>query len=314
MRYRVIHTTHYRYSRPVSAWFGEHHLLLRDTPSQDVLETSLEVDPTPDELRDRIDVHGNRAGFVALHRTHRRLRLTASSLVDVRAQELPADDPPWEQVRDAVAAATDMAGVEARGLVLDSPQVAAGDELRELATASFTPGRPVVEALADLTTRVNTDFTFDPTATTVTTPVEEVLAHRRGVCQDFAHLMIGALRSLALPARYVSGYLETDPPPGRPRLQGADASHAWLATYVPGHGWVDADPTNDVLVAERHVTVAWGRDYADVAPLKGVIYTSGPTDSLSVEVDVIRVDPLTGDPIDRTTPALAQQQQQQQQQ
>jgi transglutaminase-like putative cysteine protease len=299
MRYLVNHTTRYLYSEPVTASYGEHHLLARDTPWQHVRSIALEVTPTPDEQRERHDLYGNHVGYFALRTPHSRLEVTARSLVDVRAPGLPAEDRPWEDVRDVLRRATDDAGVTARALTLGSPQVQPSEELRELAAGSFTPGRGVVEAFTDLVRTIHDDFEFDPAATTVTTPVDEVMAKRAGVCQDFAHLLLGALRTLGLGARYVSGYLETEPPPGMPRLQGADASHAWAAVYVPGHGWVDGDPTNDQLVGERHVTVAWGRDYGDVAPLKGVIFTDGPTDELVVEVDVLRVDPETDLPYEQ---------------
>ena len=157
------------------------------------------------------------------------------------------------------------------------------------AAPSFPPGRPVVEAVTDLTTRIFTDFTFDPAFSDVSTPLAEVLDHRRGVCQDFAHLAIGCLRSVGLPARYVSGYIETEAPPGQPKLVGADASHAWCATYVPGWGWLDLDPTNDQVAPARHVTVAWGRDYRDVAPLRGVVVGPAAPQELAVAVDVSRL-------------------------
>jgi transglutaminase-like putative cysteine protease len=179
--------------------------------------------------------------------------------------------------------------VEARQFCLDSPLAASSLGLAEYGRASFRAGRPVLDALEDLAQRIYTDFAYTPGATSVTTSAEEVLVKRSGVCQDFAHLAIGCLRSLGMAARYVSGYLETDPPPGRPRMQGADVSHAWASLFVPEAGWVDVDPTNNQLVNDRYITTAWGRDYGDVPPLKGVIFTEGTSHDLEVVVDVIRL-------------------------
>lgn len=289
MRYRIVHRTHYAYAEPVTAAYGQHHLLPRTTPTQHVLEASVAIDPAPDDRRERTDVHGNRVEHYELLHPHHELAVTASSLVELTPPPVPVTAVAWD---DAVAQAHGDSGpgaIAARPFVLDSPQVAVTPDLRELATAAFPPGRPLVEAYEDLLRLVHDEFTFDPVATTVTTPLDVVLEQRAGVCQDFAHLVVGCLRSLRLPARYVSGYLETEPPPDQPRLQGADASHAWASLWVPGHGWLDGDPTNDQLVGTRHVTVAWGRDYGDVAPLQGVIFTGGPTTSLEVSVDVLRV-------------------------
>jgi transglutaminase-like putative cysteine protease len=174
-------------------------------------------------------------------------------------------------------------------LALDSSHAAASAALAEYAAPSFAPQRPLLAVLEDLVGRIHRDFAFNPESTTVATPLADVLAHRSGVCQDFAHLAIGCFRSMGLAARYVSGYLETTPPPGQTRLQGADRSHAWFSVYVPGCGWVDADPTNDQVPPQRHLAIAWGRDYADVTPLKGVIFGGG-THTLEVAVDVVRLD------------------------
>jgi transglutaminase-like putative cysteine protease len=177
----------------------------------------------------------------------------------------------------------------ARQFVLDSPCAVVVPGVRAFAAPSFPPGRRLDEAVADLSARIHHEFEFDPASTTIATPVAEVLAQRHGVCQDFAHLAIACLRAMGRPARYVSGYLETQPPPGQPRLQGADVSHAWFAAFMPGAGWVDFDPTNDVQPGDRHVTTAWGRDYADVTPLKGVIFGGG-AHTLEVAVDMVRLD------------------------
>lgn len=291
MRYRVVHRTHYDYAESVTTAWGEHHLLPRTTPTQHVLEASVAIDPAPDDRRERTDVHGNRVEHYGLFRDHTALTITASSLVEVQAPPTPVTDITWEQAVEEVRTDQSDGALAARAFVLDSPQVPTSPGLRALAEAELTPGRGLVDGYRALLHRLHDDFRFDPTATTVTTPLEEVLDRRAGVCQDLAHLLVGCLRSVGLPARYVSGYLETVPPAGQPRLQGADASHAWAALWVPGHGWLDGDPTNDQVVGDQHVTVAWGRDYGDVAPLTGVLVTDGPTRAMEVAVDVLRVEP-----------------------
>ena len=291
-RYRVTHRTSYRYEHVVTASYGLLHVLPRTLPQQTCESSELVIEPAPGEVRERTDFFGNRSAWFALHAPHRELRITATSVVD-RAPVLPtldADGPPWEEVRDGAGERD----IDAALHRLPSPRVRPGPALAAYATPSFPRGRPVIEGLRDLTHRIHADFAYRPGSTTVRSTVEEVLDRREGVCQDFAHVAIGCLRSLGLPARYVSGYLETFPPPGRPRLVGADQSHAWLAAYAPGVGWVDADPTNNRLVNDRYVTTAWGRDYSDVPPVRGVIYTDGPTKALEVTVDV---EPLPSDPL-----------------
>ena len=291
--YRVTHRTDYRYAEEVASSYGQAHLLPRDHARQRCRSSELAVEPQPEDLRERVDFFGNRAVHFAIHEPHTRLTVTSTSTVEVASDVAEAQllgDRPWEQVRDELRTATDPDSLDARAYLLDSPLVATSGRLRELAAPSFAPGRGLVDAAVDLSHRIHTDVEFRPGATDVSTTIDEVLDGRRGVCQDFAHLVIGALRSIGLPARYVSGYLETDPPPGRPRLQGADVSHAWASVHVPEVGWLDVDPTNDQLVGDRYVTTAWGRDYADVTPLKGVIFTDGETEELTVEVDVVRVD------------------------
>ncbi len=287
-RYRVVHRTTYRYERPVTESHGVFVLHPRDTATQTRHDGGLHVMPGPSDLHDHLDVYGNRTGYFAVHEPHTELVVTASNDVTVDAPALPTTSPAWEDIAREVESSTDPDLRQARQFLLASRSVRFDDTLRQYALESFTPGRPVLAAYEALVHRIHDEFEFDPVATDVTTPVDEVLANRAGVCQDFAHLAIGCLRSLGLPARYVSGYLETDPPPGQPKLQGADASHAWLSLGVPGIGWIDADPTNRQFLSDRHVTVAWGRDYTDVTPLKGVIYTDGGTDELLVEVDVHR--------------------------
>jgi len=217
---------------------------------------------------------------------HKRLTVRARSQVAVGATRLPQPSatPPWEAALDRPALP-----VEAIDCMFDSPLIKASAELATYARPSFPPGRPLLEAIVELTQRIHEDFRFDPKATTVATPITEVFRSRRGVCQDFARLQIACLRSLGLAAHYVSGYLETVPPPNQSRLLGADASHAWLAVYCPEIGWIDIDPTNNLLPAGTHVTLAWGRDYSDVSPIRGVILGGGGH-SLRVRVDVMRLE------------------------
>ena len=213
--------------------------------------------------------------------------MTAHSRVDVRLRELtpPELSPAWETIRDGFRSLLDSDRLEAVQFRFNSPSVVTSSDFFDYARPSFPAGRPILEAVADLTTRIHTDFKYDPRATTVNTPLEDVLELRRGVCQDFAHLEIGCLRSLGLAARYVSGYLRTIPPPGKPRLIGADASHAWLSVFCNELGWVDVDPTNDCFPTTDHITVAWGRDYTDVCPINGV-FVGGGSHAMKVSVDV----------------------------
>jgi transglutaminase-like putative cysteine protease len=292
MRYRVTHRTEYRYSEPVDSGHNEARLLPRPLDRQQVLASSLAVDPPASDQRERLDYFGNRVVAFSLDRPHRSLTVTSTSevLVEPRVDGLDLfAGESWEQVRGALRETTDPEGLMARDLSLASPLVPLGSELAGYAAPSFTAGRPLLDAVHDLMMRIHRDFRYDPEFTTLSTPLAEVLAHRRGVCQDFAHLAIGCLRTQGLAARYVSGYIETLPPPGKPRLVGADASHAWFSVFVPDCGWVDFDPTNNQLPESRHITVAWGRDYADVTPLKGVIFGGGQM-RLSVAVDVVDLD------------------------
>ncbi len=287
MLYRITHTTRYSYTAPVSLCHNVAHLTPRTTPRQACRTTGLRVTPQPAVTVTRNDYFGNPATFFTIQESHRELTVTASHVVDVGPADLPepAATLPWEAVSDRLAGDRSPAGLDAYEFTLDSPYVAAGPDLAAYARTSFTPGRPVLAAAVDLTSRIYHDFKYDPRATTVATPLRDVLAHRRGVCQDFAHLQVGCLRSLGLPARYVSGYLRTVQPPGQERLAGADASHAWVSVYVGDGRWVDLDPTNDRPASDQHVLLAWGRDYDDVSPVKGVILGGG-RHTVSVEVDV----------------------------
>jgi transglutaminase-like putative cysteine protease len=284
--HRIVHVTEYLYSERVSTSHHDLHLLPRTTPQQTCLREEVEITPTPATCRERTDYFGNRCTYVEIHEPHNNLRVVSRSEVEVGpGPVLPATDTPWETVRDLVRAGADAATREARGYAFASPHVPQGADARDYAAPSFPPGRSLLVAVRELTSRIHTDFAYDGRATTIATPVDEILRLRRGVCQDFAHLEIACLRALGLPARYVSGYLVTTPPPGKPRLVGADASHAWLAVFSPDTGWVPFDPTNNLIPGEQHITVAWGRDYSDVTPVRGVIMGGGKHD-LWVSVDV----------------------------
>jgi transglutaminase-like putative cysteine protease len=286
--YEVVHTTVYSYSEEVPVCHNEVHLRPRDTAYQQVLFHAFAVDPPPATTASRIDWFGNHVSMFTIGQVHLRLAVTSTSRVAVTLPPSWRSLPPisWEEVRDR--AATSPAAVEFVGL---SPFVRTLPQLADYARVSFSPGRPWAEALVDLMRRIHREFVYDPTATTTSTPVEDVFALKRGVCQDFAHLQIAFLRSLHLPARYVSGYLcNTSSPanvPPSPTLVGADASHAWMAAWGGDAGWLDVDPTNDCVVGDRHVTVAWGRDYGDVCPIRGV-FVGGGQHGMDVAVHVTR--------------------------
>jgi transglutaminase-like putative cysteine protease len=288
--YRIRHVTEYRYPEPVSLCHNETRLTPRATARQRCLLASVTCDPAPAYRSDREDFFGNRVSFVTIDRPHTVFRVVAESRVEILPAEGGLDftrDVPWDGVRERLA--TDLSGpvLEARAYRLESPRVPALPALAAYARPSFAPGRPLREAVADLMARIHREFEYDPAFTTVSTPLHTVLEHRRGVCQDFAHLAIGCLRAMGLAARYVSGYLETLPPPGQEKLQGADASHAWFSVFDPEGGWLDFDPTNNLVPMERHITLAWGRDYTDVSPLRGVLFGGGEAHGLTVAVDVI---------------------------
>jgi transglutaminase-like putative cysteine protease len=282
--YEVVHTTHYAYSEAVSVSHHVARVMPRACPGQECLRHALQIEPEPAAIRTHQDYIGNAVTFFIVDRAHADLTVRATSTVRVQPRSLPApgDTPPWEQARNY-----DTLPLEAVECLFDSASIAVSDAVAVYAHSSFPPGRPLLDAVADLIGRIHADFTFDPQATTVATPLRDVLSLRRGVCQDFARLGIACLRSQGLAARYVSGYLETLPPPGAPHLAGVDASHAWLAVYCPELGWVDVDPTNNLFPSTRHVTLGWGRDYADVSPVRGVI-VGGGRHSLRVSVDVLR--------------------------
>jgi transglutaminase-like putative cysteine protease len=289
-RYWISHRTSYRYGASMSGGHSVLHLVPRATATQTVVSSVVRCEPEADEVSTWVDAFGNLATYLGVHHPHEALEVQGTSEVAVEEPAQPAGMVmAWDEVNQRLDDDPTEDAVLARVCRLESPLVETSAVVAEYAAPSFPPARPVVEAVTDLTTRIFIDFTFDPAFSDVSTPLAEVLDHRRGVCQDFAHLAIGCLRSVGLPARYVSGYIETVAPPGQPKLVGADASHAWCATYLPGWGWLDLDPTNDQVAPGRHITVAWGRDYRDVAPLRGVVVGPAAPQELAVAVDVSRV-------------------------
>jgi transglutaminase-like putative cysteine protease len=291
MIYRIVHKTTYRYKYPVSV--GNHMACLapRSLPGQRCTSHELKITPQA-KLTQRMDYFGNQLSFFTIEEPHRRLIVEAWSevAIDERAAARPRQPLTWEEAASILPRDRDSETLDAYQFVFESPRIRPSAQLAVYASKSFTPGRQFMEALLDLTDRIHRDFRFDAKATTVRTPTEEVFRKRCGVCQDFAHLQIACLRSLHLAARYVSGYLRTYPPPGRARLVGADVSHAWVSAYCPGFGWMDVDPTNNVVPSRNHVTLGWGRDYGDVSPLRGLIL-GGREHTLKVSVDVEALEP-----------------------
>ncbi|MFM8901449.1 MAG: transglutaminase N-terminal domain-containing protein [Burkholderiales bacterium] len=305
-RYNVEHETHYSYTAPVSQSWQLARLTPRLLPWQRLLSHALQIDPPPDERHDAPDGFGNTVTHFSLHGAHRVLRVRMQALVEVGArpqvnehQEAPT---PWELVREQIRLTRhDLQPVQMTQATALLPLSAAA---AAYGAVSLQSGRDWLEAVLDLMQRIHAEFEFNPESTTVSTSVDDVLKQRSGVCQDFAHLMLACLRAHGLPARYVSGYLLTDPPPGQPRLMGVDASHAWVAVYSLQHGWVELDPTNNQLADERYITLAYGSDFADVVPLRGVILGGGQqTMRVSVGVAPLEPFPSLATPPETTTAA-----------
>jgi transglutaminase-like putative cysteine protease len=287
MIYRIVHRTTYRYTYPVSV--GNHVACLkpRSFAHNKLVQNTLHIHPTPVTFTERVDYFGNSLCFFTVQEPHKELIVEAKS--EVLKDSNPAlnaqGSHPWEESTEALADDSRPEGLDAYQYQFESPRIRVRPEFAAYALESFTPARPMREALLAMTARINKDFQFDARVTTVRTPIEEVFKKRRGVCQDFAHVQIACLRSIKIAARYVSGYLRTFPPPGKPRMVGADASHAWVSAYCRGFGWLDMDPTNNVAPSDGHVTLAWGRDYGDVSPLRGLILGGGGH-TLKVAVDM----------------------------
>lgn len=302
--YRITHKTEYLYKAPASLCYNEVRMLPRAFShtlfTQECLDAYALVEPVWGDHHERVDFFGNRVLFYAIRQPHEAMTILVNSQVritpqpgtngqSIGAELLTQAAITWDAVIDRLRSERSQTILDARQYTMPSPLVPLSAELAAYANPSFTPKRPVIEAVYDLMGRIYREFTFMPGVTTIATPITTVLAERRGVCQDFAHLMIGCLRAKGLAARYVSGYIETLPPPGQEKLQGADASHAWCSVYIPEVGWLDFDPTNHLIPVDQHVTVGWGRDFADVSPLKGVFYGDG-RHQLAVSVDMVRVE------------------------
>ena len=287
MFYKIIHRTTYRYKYPVSVGNHVACLIPRVLPDRQSAQCEVFVSPAPVTRSERVDFFGNRISIFTVQEPH--LELVVEARSDVTVEERPlgklSDSMPWEDAAALLPRDRSAEGLAAYQFGFESPRIRIREEFAAYARESFTLGRPMAEALVDFTARMHRDFRFDTKGTNVRTPAEEVFKKRRGVCQDFAHVQIACLRSLGLAARYVSGYLRTYPPPGKPRLIGADASHAWVSAYCPGLGWLDVDPTNNVVPTDGHVTLAWGRDYGDVSPLRGLVLGGG-AHKLRVSVDM----------------------------
>jgi transglutaminase-like putative cysteine protease len=305
-RYSVEHETHYSYTAPVTQSWQLARLTPRALPWQRLLSHALQIDPLADERHDAPDGFGNTVTHFSLHGAHRVLRVRMQAVVEVgaRPRPKPSAPMPWEHVRDLIRSSLDdLEPVQMSQATVLLPMSAAA---AAYALASLQAGRDWLEAVIHLMQRIHHDFEFNPESTTVSTSVDEVLQQRSGVCQDFAHLMLACLRAHGLAARYVSGYLLTDAPAGQPRLMGVDASHAWVCAYSPDHGWVELDPTNNQLADERYITLAYGTDFADVVPLRGVILGGGQqTMRVSVSVtplDVLDANLLSPDATTAATP------------
>lgn len=287
--YEVTHRTEYTYGGDVTSSYGWAYLTPRDLPGQRCLRSAVEIEPGAGHLAAETDFHGNHATYFEVHEPHEQLAVTSRSLVEVTrpAPDLETlDTLTWDDARAALRA-DPTAWRAAAEFRLASPRLPFTDALPAFARSVLQPSAPLGTALRDLVHVIYTDFAYRSGATSVSTRLDEVLARREGVCQDFAHLAVAALRWAGMPARYVSGYVETRPPPGQPKLQGVDASHAWVSVLVPEVGWIDLDPTNDKVVDAQYVVTAYGRDYTDVPPLKGVIFTESTSSRMRVAVDVV---------------------------
>jgi len=291
MQYRINHTTIYNYLEPVSLCHNVLRLAPRNTGRQVCKDVTVKIHPEPDSLKEYEDFFGNKVLYFSIEKEHGQLTVQVHSEIEkkavVKEENSLYKHMTVEMVKQALLEDRQEAGAISQ-FIFETPMTACTEEIAAYARLSFHGERPVLEAAGDLMHRIFTDFNFTPGFTTISTPLSVVMKERKGVCQDFAHLAIACVRSVGLPARYVSGYIETISPPGVEKLIGVDASHAWFSIYVPYIGWVDLDPTNNVLPGDQHITIGWGRDYADIAPMKGIIISSGHH-GLSVLVDVKRL-------------------------
>jgi transglutaminase-like putative cysteine protease len=289
--YKLRHLTTYRYQAPVNFTRCALRLSPADTAVQHALENEIQITPRPSTTSTRVGAFGERVMVITVETPHRELKIEARSRVSVDRPALASDQPapPWEDVRDDACAARSLDFGSPAHFLFPTAMTPLLDAFTNYGRDCFPAGAPIVAAAAALSARIHRDFAYDPKATVVSTPAIKAFAARRGVCQDFAHIMIAALRGLGLPAAYVSGYLRTAPPPGKARLVGADATHAWVSLWCGEDlGWIDFDPTNALVVGDDHIQLAVGRDYADAAPIDGVI-VGGGEQNIKVAVDVLPV-------------------------
>ena len=314
MKYRVRHSTRYEYADQVNQGYNVAYLIPRECNGQRVNYSDIRIIPAPTSRIKRVDYFGNVVCHFTVERPHQSLEVIVDSEVEIAPSEprLLGGGITCAEVLAALKSGSELEDMSATEFSFNSPMIATSPQLADFGRDLFRPERSFLEAVGELNSRIFKDFKYDPGFSTVATPLVDVLKNRRGVCQDFAHLAIGVMRSLGFAARYVSGYLETLPPPGQVKMQGADASHAWFAVYIPGDDWQDFDPTNDVMPADQHITTAWGRGYSDVTPLKGVVFGGGGKQILSVAVDVARVELGNAIGFNTVAPAPSQSQSQSQ--
>lgn len=295
MQYQVSHTTYYEYAQKVNACYNRAHLLPRETNYQTVSTPTVVIDPIPSTGNRRIDYFGNRTYHFSLSEPHKSLSIEVSTVVTLSQDrpnvmgELAYGATCAEVLENIRNPNGNIEALYAREFLLKSPMINLMPELIDFAGECFEPNKPFLTAVNDLNSKIYQEFKFDSGSTTIATPIKDVLQERKGVCQDFAHLAIACMRSLGYAARYISGYLETFPPPGEQKLEGSDASHAWFSVFSPGEGWFEFDPTNNSTPYNQHIVTAWGRDYSDVSPLRGIVYGGGQSQALKVSVDVKRL-------------------------
>jgi len=290
LEYQVTHITEYEYFQPIGICHNIAKLIVRDTADQHIVRTNINISPQPDRINEYFDFFGNKVLYFAIQQEHKKLTVSIQSIIEKNSpspiQTNLYTDLAWNQIPALLSDPTSE-NIDALQFIAATDFTKPSDEIQHYALQSFTTGRSFFEATKDLMLRIYTDFEFKPGSTNVATPIIEVIKERKGVCQDFAHLAIACILSVGLPARYISGYIETEAPQGKEKLFGVDASHAWFSIYIPNRGWIDFDPTNNIIPGQQHITIGWGRDYADITPLKGVIVSSGKH-KLSVSVDVRR--------------------------
>lgn len=294
VRFAVVHRTDYSYGSAMADGYTLAHLLPRETPHQRVESATVDVEPQPDESEEQLDAFGNRVVRIGMHHAHDRLSVVGRCVVSVDVVA-PEDSrlqagASWDDTAQIVRSARGDRAVEVGPFIGATPSTPALPQLDELVDDIFQSGRPLIDVVRGLSSRIHHEFKFDAEFSTISTPLAAVIQARRGVCQDFAHLALACFRSRGVAARYVSGYIETMPPPGRTKMVGSDASHAWCSVWSPSFGWLDLDPTNDQVPPQRHITVAWGRDYFDVTPVRGVVIGPRTEQTLDVGVDVTALD------------------------